>query len=161
MTARARPGEFKHKFTNAEDELLCSIVEEIGTVDWTLVARRMSPFTTRQCRERWTNYLNPTIKNVKWTRAEDQLLELKYAQIGAKWQVIAGEFPARSKNNVKNRWHRLQRRKGRVEEPPKIAAGGEDATEVAAAGDAIWSQIAFEGPPDSAVWDAVFENFPY
>jgi hypothetical protein len=120
----------------------------------------MSPLTTRQCRERWTNYLNPTIGNIEWTPAEDQLLEEKYARIGAKWQVIAAEFPTRSKNNVKNRWYRLQRITRRVEKRLQAAVDPEDATNVAA-GDAIWSQIAFDGPPDSAAWDVVFENFPY
>jgi hypothetical protein len=160
MAARPRPGEFKHKFTHDEDQRLCSVVEEIGTVDWTLVARRMAPFTTRQCRERWTNYLNPTIANMPWTPAEDQLLEEKFAEFGTKWQVIAGAFPTRSKNSIKNRWNRLQRTKGRVQEPPQAAAKGEDATGVAAAGDAIWRQPVFEGPLDSALWDAVFGNFP-
>jgi hypothetical protein len=155
-----RPGEFKHKFTSAEDALLCSIVEEIGTVDWTIVARRMSPFTTRQCRERWTNYLHPTIGNTQWTPAEDQFLEMKYAEIGPNWRAIAALFPTRSKNNVKNRWNRLQRIKGRFEEPHQAAANAEDASGVAAARDSIWSQILFEGPPDSAAWDAVFGDFP-
>jgi hypothetical protein len=40
--------------------------------------------------------------------------------------VIAAEFPARSKNNVKNRWHRLQRIRRRVEKPLQAAVDGED-----------------------------------
>jgi hypothetical protein len=50
------------------------------------------------------NYVNPDIRNMPWTDAEDNLLERKHAELGPKWTAIAGFFPGRSKNNVINRW---------------------------------------------------------
>jgi leucyl-tRNA synthetase len=161
MLAARRPGQDKHKFTSAEDDHLRAVVRQIGAADWTLVALQMSPFTPRQCRERWTNYLNPTLENSKWTPAEDEILETKYAQVGAKWRVIADIFPARSKNNVKYRWLRLQRNKHRVLEAQQAVEASEDANRVIAARDSIWSDITFETTPDSAAWDALFRDFPY
>jgi hypothetical protein len=159
MRVWRRRGQVKHKFMNAEDVLLRSIVARMRSTDWAPVTAQMCPFTARQCRERWTNYLNPGLQNIEWTSAEDPLLEKGYAQVEAKWRVIADYFPARSKNNVKNRWLRLQRIKGRVEQA-RQAAPGVDTSRVTTVRDSILSQSVFEATRDGTAWDAVFNDFP-
>jgi hypothetical protein len=158
---RARPGQFKVKFSSADDDRLREIVGEIGTGQWNVVADRMPPRTARQCKERWNNYINPAINNIEWTQTEDQLLEQKQAELGANWRSIAKFFATRSKNNVKNRWLRLQRIKARFEEAARASstsqeyAGGIPADRIS-----IWNQLSFEPAPDQAAWDELFRDFP-
>jgi hypothetical protein len=110
MNYRAGPGRFKCKFTPAEDLRLLEVVDHCGCKDWSIVARHMFPRNARQCRERWTNYINPVLVNQPWTQAEEDLLGEKFAEYGRKWQSIAAYFPNRSKNQVKNHWISRQKR---------------------------------------------------
>jgi hypothetical protein len=45
-----------------------------------------------------------------WTEAEEQMLDVMFAEFGPRWHVIAQFFPHRSKNQVKNQWMTKQRR---------------------------------------------------
>ena len=101
----------RQKFTAEEDQLLESLVNELGTHAWKKVAARMKTRSTRQCRERYTNYLAPNVTNGPWTAAEDQLLEQKVQEMGQKWSKIAAFFEGRSDVNIKNR-HALLVSKG-------------------------------------------------
>jgi hypothetical protein len=98
------------KFTAEEDETLRALVEEFGPVDWMRIAQRMNGRNPRQCKERWLNYLAPTLRSAIWTRDEDRLLLQKVRELGAKWVQIAKFFPNRTDSMVKNRFNRLKRR---------------------------------------------------
>jgi hypothetical protein len=126
MDHRRRPGSCKQKFTPEEDLRLRDIVDRWGSKDWVTVAKLMRDRTPRQCRERWTNYLNPAILNAPWTPDEDALLENKHRQFGSNWQVIAGFFPNRSKNNIKNRWNTKATRPSQPP-PPSVAIPADNA----------------------------------
>lgn len=99
------------KFDAEEDEHLKRVVEKYGTNDWELIAIKIRGRTARQCRERWTNYLNPAIDNSEWTEEEDALLLEKHEEIGRHWKAIAEFFPNRTDIAVKNRWLMLERRR--------------------------------------------------
>jgi hypothetical protein len=100
-----------YKFTKADDLRLRSLVRELGTQDWALVARRMGGGrTTRQCRERWQNYLRPDIKNGPWTKEEEDLLVQKHAEFGPLWRTLRQFFPNRTDIDIKNCWLRRQRK---------------------------------------------------
>jgi hypothetical protein len=119
MSARAPRTEVKNKFSTAEDARLAEVVNLLGCRDWAEVAAHIPRRNPRQCRERWKNYVNPTIMRLPWSPSEEALLEEKLAQLGPKWQVIAKFFPNRSRNYVKNHWmtkqRRLQKRNRKVE----------------------------------------------
>lgn len=104
----AGPSSRKVKFTKAEDATLALLVKELGTKDWKSIAQHMQPRTARQCRERWTNYVNPTLSQEPWTQEEDILLIEKHCEFGNHWKIIERCFPSRSKNNIKHRWSLLQ-----------------------------------------------------
>jgi hypothetical protein len=57
------PKRLKRKFTAEEDHFLGELVQEHGTEAWTFVARFMGTRTPRQCRDRYDNYLNPTLRS--------------------------------------------------------------------------------------------------
>ena len=62
-----------------------------------------------QCREKWQNVLDPSLKhNVPWTKEEDALLAAGIAAHGAgKWATIARKLPGRTDEMVKRRWAAL------------------------------------------------------
>ena len=95
----------KTKWTPEEDKLLTDAVNELGTNNWTLIATRVSGRTGKQCRERWTGQICPTISKVSWTHTEDMLLFQYQRLFGNKWAQIAQFLPNRSPISVKNRWN--------------------------------------------------------
>jgi hypothetical protein len=98
------------KFSPEEDERLRSLVSSFGTADWLDIAAQMPGKNVRQCKERWTNYLAPTLNASTWTHEEDCLLVQKYAELGSKWVQIAAFFPNRTDSMIKNRFNKLSRR---------------------------------------------------
>ena len=103
------PKRSKAKFTPEEDQMITDLVKKFGDENWALIASMMKGRSTRQCRERYINYLNPTINRAPWTKEEDDLLIEKKSIYGSHWKSIADFFPHRTDINVKNRWLKLQR----------------------------------------------------
>jgi hypothetical protein len=102
FTARA-------KFSEEEDRRLAWLVSSLGTHDWPRIAGQMRTKNSRQCRERWHNYLCPELNTAPWTRDEEVLLVQKYQELGPKWAAIAKYFPHRTDSMIKNRFNRLRR----------------------------------------------------
>lgn len=96
-------------FSKEEDEKIRELVRVYGTKSWGRVSNEMRRRTSRQCRERWKNYLDPDVKNGPWAVEEDELLRDYVIQYGTQWAKIAGFFEHRTDTNVKNRWVLLQR----------------------------------------------------
>lgn len=100
----------KIKFTQEEDDMLIAAIERMGTRDWEGIAQEMKHRTPRQCRERWNNYLSPTITSDPWSKEEDSLLDELFTEFGSKWSKISEYFPNRSANGIRNRYKLRQRR---------------------------------------------------
>jgi hypothetical protein len=98
------PGKFKCKFTPLDDARLSDAVRRCGTGSWAVVARQVPGRNARQCRERWANYVNPTLEQTPLSPSEELLLDKKFAELGPSWHVIASFFPTRSRNFIKNQW---------------------------------------------------------
>lgn len=94
----------RQMFTPKEDKQLLELVKEYGDRNWRVISKKMENRTTRQCRERYRNYLSPNLTNGPWTAEEDLLLEQKYVELGPKWAAISQFFKNRSDVNIKNRW---------------------------------------------------------
>lgn len=101
----ARRSGVRRPFTPHEDAALVLLTGSDREVDWDTVSRRMDGRSARQCRERWVNYLAPTIRNEPWTDDEDKLLVDKIGELGHCWATIGHFFNGRSENDVKNRWY--------------------------------------------------------
>lgn len=99
----------RSKFTKEEDELLKDLVANLGDNNWQVISSRMPGRNSRQCRERWQNYLCPEIINGPWTQEEDDLLVLKYNELGPSWKQISTFFPTRTDINIKSRWNLRER----------------------------------------------------
>lgn len=100
-TSNTEPGH-RNRFTKAEDERLKQLLALRNPPNWNEIAHFMSNRTSRQCRERYNNYLRPNIINGQWTKEEDDLLNHLYEKFGPKWSLISQSFTSRSAVNIKN-----------------------------------------------------------
>lgn len=97
--------------------------DNTNTFPWGNIALRMSGRTPKQCRERWRNKLNPTIKQTPWTIEEDITLMDMHRRLGNRWVLLASLLPGRTENSVKTRFKsivRARRRSWRREEDEKL-----------------------------------------
>jgi len=104
-----QPGLKKGKWLDEEDATILRCIEE-GMTKWTDIAERIPGRVGKQCRERWANHLDPTLKKGNWTQEEDQLLIGAQELMGNRWCEIAKILPGRSENGIKNRWNSTMRK---------------------------------------------------
>lgn len=102
-------------WTIEEDEELHQLVMQYGPNGWAALAKRMKGKTTKQCKDRWHNKLNPEIDTSPWSYAQDERLVLEHRRIGNRWATLARLFPGRTANAVKNHFRSLVRLKRRIE----------------------------------------------
>ena len=95
----------KHPFTVEEDRALLNYIMIYGPSNWMQIASLMNGRTQKQCRERWTGHLCPSVNKGPWTLEEDMILAQKHSEIGNKWARIATFLPGRTDILVKNRWN--------------------------------------------------------
>jgi hypothetical protein len=88
---------------------LTELVQIHGTTNWYIIAGHLPGRSARQCRQRWSNYVNPNISKHEWTESENEIVLTTYRDSGPKWCVIAHFLPGGSRNNVENRYFALQR----------------------------------------------------
>jgi myb proto-oncogene protein len=94
-----------------EDEKLIEVVKELGK-NWARVAAMVPGRTNRQCRRRWSDYLDPTIDQTlanmgnkgKWTTEEDAKLTGAVKELGKNWARVAALVPDRTNRQCRHRW---------------------------------------------------------
>jgi hypothetical protein len=105
-----------------EDSTMIRLKAEKSDISWDEMAAHLPGRDPRQCRERWTNYLNSTVNRGPSTNAEDELLLSLHRQFGPKWALMRRLFQDRTDIFLKNRFQQLKR-----SNPSRISMNGEPA----------------------------------
>jgi len=100
----------KTLWTDEEDDKLRQLVARHGSKNWTRIASLLPSKVGKQCRRRWQNHLNATLKTHVWTADEDRTLLEGHRVLGNKWTEIARMVTGRTDNAVKNRFMALTKK---------------------------------------------------
>lgn len=92
-------------FTVEEDQILRDCIQKYG-LDWEKITPHLPGRTLKQCHDRYSNYLRPSMKAKPWTPEEDQLLDDLFLALGKKWTKMTKKFPGRSSIDIKSRWEK-------------------------------------------------------
>merc|ERR1719473_402440 len=120
------PDLVKGHWTQPEDDQLVRLVKELaveGAVkSWGEVANHIAGRTSKQCRERWFNHLDPSIKRGNYTQNEDKIIMDEQAKLGNKWSIISSMLPGRTEDAVKIRWKTLDRERRQAANGGKLSS---------------------------------------
>jgi len=98
-------------WSQTEDQIVLDSVAA-GITNWDTIAELVPGRRSKQCRERFFNNLDPTLKKgVEWTEEEKAILTREHARWGNKWATVAKLLPGRSENMIKNYWNGTKRKR--------------------------------------------------
>ncbi|EAX93197.1 Myb-like DNA-binding domain containing protein [Trichomonas vaginalis G3] len=104
-------GGSRSKFTEEEDRRLSKIISQLGTRDWEAISITMKTRSSRQCRDRWVNYICPSLTNEPYSPEEDSRLLDMYSKFGPRWSKISTHFRGRSPNGLRAHFKELMQQK--------------------------------------------------
>jgi len=74
---------------NTEDEILKAAVMKYGKNGWSRVASLLNRKSARQCKARWYEWLDPSIKKTEWNKDEEEKLLHLAKLMPNQWRTIA------------------------------------------------------------------------
>mmetsp|Transcript_22364 Transcript_22364/g.72567 ORF Transcript_22364/g.72567 Transcript_22364/m.72567 type:complete len:475 (+) Transcript_22364:113-1537(+) len=101
----------KAAWSAEEDAKLQALIAQHGPCNWGAISRGVPGRSSKSCRLRWCNQLNPEINREPFTDAEDRAIIEGHRLHGPKWAVIARDIVGRTDNQVKNRFNSTLQRK--------------------------------------------------
>mmetsp|Transcript_26997 Transcript_26997/g.74219 ORF Transcript_26997/g.74219 Transcript_26997/m.74219 type:complete len:852 (-) Transcript_26997:43-2598(-) len=109
---------------NSEDEILKAAVQKYGKQQWARVASLLNRKTAKQCKARWHEWLDPSVRKVEWSREEEEKLLHLAKLMPAQWKTI-GPLVGRTATQCQEHYEKL------LDEAAASASGkgsGEDGT---------------------------------
>ncbi|THH33827.1 hypothetical protein EUX98_g375 [Antrodiella citrinella] len=106
------PSLVRGTWTEEQDTQLRNAVDVYGH-SWTDVCNFVSGRSSEQCRDRWQEFLSPTVSRTKWSESEDQALLETIEQIGeGRWKEISRVLNnGRTDSMCRSRYTALMKRK--------------------------------------------------
>jgi len=74
---------------NTEDEILKAAVMKYGKNQWSRIASLLHRKSAKQCKARWFEWLDPSIKKTEWSREEEEKLLHLAKLMPTQWRTIA------------------------------------------------------------------------
>ncbi|KAG9019651.1 Pre-mRNA-splicing factor cef1 [Tulasnella sp. 427] len=74
---------------NSEDEVLKAAIAKYGKNQWARISSLLVRKTPKQCKARWYEWLDPSIKKTEWSKTEDEKLLHLAKLMPTQWRTIA------------------------------------------------------------------------
>ena len=110
-------------WTDEEDEKLLMLIKKYGKC-WSKIGKYFRGRTSKQIRERYSNYLNPDVSNDKFTIYEDITIYNLFKNFGTNWKVYPLYLKNRSADRIKNRYNSSIRGKLSTKEYLRLNSDG-------------------------------------
>ncbi len=91
---------------NSEDEILKAAVQKYGKQQWARVASLLNRKTAKQCKARWHEWLDPSVRKVDWSREEEEKLLHLAKLMPAQWKTI-GPLVGRTATQCQEHYEKL------------------------------------------------------
>jgi hypothetical protein len=89
-----------------QDEILKAAVMKYGLNQWARISSLLTRKSAKQCKARWYEWLDPSIKKTEWTREEDEKLLHLAKVMPTQWRTIA-PMVGRTAQQCLERYERL------------------------------------------------------
>jgi len=118
---------------NTEDEILKAAVMKYGKNQWARISSLLVRKTPKQCKARWYEWLDPSIKKTEWSREEEEKLLHLAKLMPCQWRTIApmiGRTPAQCLEHYEKLLDQAQGRDEDMDkdDPRKLKPGEVDPT---------------------------------
>jgi pre-mRNA-splicing factor CDC5/CEF1 len=109
---------------NTEDEILKAAVMKYGKNQWSRIASLLHRKSAKQCKARWYEWLDPSIKKTEWSREEDEKLLHMAKLMPTQWRTIAPIVGRTAAQCLERYEHLLDRAQ------KKLGGGGDDVQQI-------------------------------
>jgi pre-mRNA-splicing factor CDC5/CEF1 len=91
---------------NSEDEILKAAIQKYGKQQWARVASLLNRKSAKQCKARWHEWLDPSVRKVEWSREEEEKLLHLAKLLPAQWKTI-GPLVGRTATQCQEHYEKL------------------------------------------------------
>jgi pre-mRNA-splicing factor CDC5/CEF1 len=117
-------------WTNIEDEICKVAVSKYGLNQWARVSSLLARKTPKQCKARWSEWLDPGIRKIEWSKEEDEKLLHLAKLMPTQWRTIA-PLVGRTATQCLERYQKLLD-EAEQKEAGELSLGGPDGGETKA-----------------------------
>lgn len=111
---------------NTEDEILKAAVMKYGKNQWSRIASLLHRKSAKQCKARWFEWLDPSIKKTEWSRQEDEKLLHLAKLMPTQWRTIAPIVGRTAAQCLERYEYLLDQAQKKEEGGDDLAAGSQD-----------------------------------